>query len=120
MASFPNYVKYMPMDTGEKINAIVIRSEMEKSVPKQRRSQHSPMVEISINMYFDNKEQYQRFEDWFFDDVNAGVSFFDFKHPRTGLTVQARFIGGELGDLQRLGTQRGTFAMGAKLEYLRA
>jgi hypothetical protein len=119
MAIFPSYVKYAPMDTGEKISSIVERSEMEKGLPKQRRNQTSPLVKIGMTLYFDSKENYQKFEDWFFNDINAGTSFFDFKHPRTGLTVQARIPSGELGELQRLGTAIGTFSMGIEFEYLK-
>lgn len=119
MATFPSYVKYAPMDTSEKIESIVLRSEMEKGVPKQRRNQSIPLVKIGMTLYFDSKETYQKFEDWFFDEVNAGVSFFDLKHPRTGLTVQARIPSGELGGLQRLGTAIGTFSMDVEFEYLR-
>lgn len=98
MAAFPN-VKFDWQDLGLKPEPVVERSEMERGVPKQRRIASDARVEVPITVRHDTKAEALAFEDWFYEDINAGQDWFNWTHPMTGAVVQARVVGGELGQL---------------------
>jgi len=53
--------------------------------------------------------------------TSAGAAFFDLVHPRTGATVQARVLGGDIGQVRPLGTRAGSrYARSFQLEYVRS
>ncbi len=99
MAAFPD-VKFDWRDLSEAPDSVVDRTEMERGIPKQRRIASDARVEIPMTLLFDTKVEAAAFEDWFYEDINAGQDFFDFTHPRTGVVVQARVVQGTLGKLQ--------------------
>jgi hypothetical protein len=119
MAAFPSGNKIL-METGEAPASVVIRSEMERGVPKQRRIAADAMVTVPISVFFYTKQQAADFETWFYTTINGGVDFFDFTDPRTGVVVQARVVGGELGELVPMSANYTMSRRSMTLEYLRS
>lgn len=119
MAAFPN-VKFNFTDLSEAPEPVVERSEMERSIPKQRRKASDARVECQITVLFDTKTEAAAFEDWFFDEINAGQDWFDWTHPRTLAVVQARVVGGELGALKFQQQTLQASSRTLKLEYWRS
>ncbi|XHS78496.1 hypothetical protein ACFJGW_00565 [Burkholderiaceae bacterium UC74_6] len=99
-ASFPPNVKYGWKDLQDDPASVVERSEMERGLPKQRRIASDVLMTTSITVYHNTKAEADAFEDWFYDDINAGQDWFDFTHPRRGTVIQVRIVGGKLGPLQ--------------------
>lgn len=120
MAAFPAYVKIIWPDTLEQATPVVARSDVERGIARQRRIAADSVVSVSLNLLFEVKERYAEFEDWFYSatGANAGAGWFDLTHPRTGATVQARVVGGQLGQLRRLGERM--LAMPITIEYVRS
>lgn len=119
MATFPPDLKIL-FDTSEAPAPVVIRSEMERGVPKQRRIAADALVTMPISVIFFTKQQAADFEDWFYTDIGGGADFFDFTDPRTGVVVQARVVGGELGPLVPLRENYNLSRRSMTLEYVRS
>lgn len=98
MATFPT-AKFDWQDLSLAPGSVVERSEMERGVPKQRRIASDARVEVAITVMHDTKAEALAFEDWFYDEINAGQDWFDWPHPMTGTVHQARVVNGELGPL---------------------
>lgn len=124
MATFPTYVKCVVGTYEEDRAPVVLRSEMERSVPKQRRMASDTMTTVKLTMQFASVAQNDAFELWFDSQIGSGTDWFSWTHPRTGAVVQARVVGGVLGPLRpvhgtwRAGLQR--CRRDATLEYLRS
>lgn len=119
MAAFPD-VKFDWRDLGEDPQSVVERTEMERGIPKQRRVNSDARVEVPITVYFDSKAEVTDFEDWFYVDINAGQDWFDIPHPRTGVVVQARVVGGKLGPLSYLNRTLEKSKRSLTIEYWRS
>jgi hypothetical protein len=120
MATFPTYVDIAWADTAEQPASVVMRSEMERSVPKQRRMASDTMVTVPVTLYFRTKQNATDFEDWVYTQIGGGADWFAWTNPRTGATVQARIVGGDIGALKP-GSRAWTFAeRSLQLEYLRS
>jgi hypothetical protein len=120
MATFPTYVKLGWQDTSEAAQPIVERTEMERGVPKQRRTQSDVLVQMPVTLYFLTAADATSFETWFYTDINAGADWFSFTSLRTGGTLQVRIVGGDMGKL--VPAQR-TWARSQRtltLEYLKS
>lgn len=98
MAAFPANLKVL-IGTSETATPVVMRSEMERGVAKQRRISADSIVSIPIEVMFFTKQEAADFETWFYDEINGGADFFDWTDPRTATVVQARIVGGALGAL---------------------
>jgi len=98
MAAFPTYVK-LALGPSEERASMVMRSEMERGVPQQRRMASDALVAVSVTLYFPKPADVTNFMQWFDTQTGSGALYFDFTHPRTGAVVQARFVGGQLGPL---------------------
>jgi hypothetical protein len=97
MAAFPSTVKFGWRDLQETPEPVVERAEMERGIPKQRRINSDVRMELELTLHFDTKAELAAFETWFFTTIKGGQDFFDFVHPASGTTVQARAKGGALG-----------------------
>lgn len=120
MASFPTGMRYDWRDMSETPDAVVERTAMERGIPKQRRTASDARVEVAITLHFDSAAEITDFETWFYTTVHAGQDFFDWTHPRTGATVQARVVGGELGALKYLRRTLDRATRPLKIEYWRS
>lgn len=122
MASFPSYVQIAVGSMTEDRATVVLRSEMERGVPKQRRIASDTMVSMPVTLLFKTAADHDNFEHWFDSQIGSGTDWFSFTHPRTGAVVQARFVGGKLGALTPMsGTWKfGRLQRSATLEYLRS
>lgn len=119
MATFPSYVKLGWRDTAEKPTPVVLRSEMEKGLARQRRVAADSVVTVPVTAYFDTAADSLAFETWFFGDVGAGAAWFDFTLPRSGAVTQARVVGGDIGQLKPA-TKNWAFSERTfQLEYVR-
>lgn len=124
MAVFPTDVKCVMGDYDEDRAPAVLRSEMDRGVPKQRRMSSDVMVTVRVTLQFNSSAHNDTFETWFDSQIGAGTDWFSWTHPRTKSVVQARIVGGQLGPLKPL---HGTWRTGlqrcrreATFEYLRS
>jgi hypothetical protein len=119
MAAFPSAHKIL-IETSEAPASVVIRSEMERGIPKQRRIAADALVTVPISVIFFTKQEAADFEDWFYNDISAGADFFDWTDPRTGVDVEARIVGGQLGELVPLRENYTMSRRSMTLEYVRS
>lgn len=99
MATFPSYVKLGWRDSGEAAAPVVARSEMERGVAKQRRTQADTVVTVPLTAFFVSDADATSFETWVYTTINGGMDWFDFTSLRTGGTVSARIVSGDIGTL---------------------
>ena len=120
METFPNYVKVL-VGASEQPKPVVIRSEMERGVPKQRRISSDTMVTVPVNLYFETPQNASDFESWVYSNIGGGADWFTWVNPRTGSNVQARIVGGDIGSLKSMtGTWSGMSTRSLNIEYLRS
>lgn len=121
MATWPTTgFRYDWRDLTETPESVVERSQMERGVPKQRRVASDARVEVQVTLHFDTASQVAAFETWFYDVIDAGQDWFDWVHPRTGATLQAHIVNGELGALSYLAPTLGWAKRTLRLEYWRS
>jgi hypothetical protein len=120
MATFPNYVKLGWRDTAEQPAPVVLRSEMDRGIAKQRRVSADTVVTVPVTAYFDSATDSANFETWVYTTIHGGADWFDFTLPRTGATVQARIVNGDIGALQPTNKTWAYSQRQFKLEYVRA
>lgn len=119
MATFPTYVKIL-IGSSESPKSVVMRSEMERGVPKQRRLSSDSMVTVPVDLFFETAQYAYDFEDWFYSEIGGGTDWFDWVNPRSKTTVQARIVGGEIGALTpATGVWSGFTTRKINLEYVR-
>jgi hypothetical protein len=121
MATLPSYVKLGWRDGSERATPVVLRSEMERGVAKQRRIAADAVVTQTITLYFLTTADSLAFEAWFYSAAggNAGAAWFDMKLPRVGV-VSARVVGGDLGTLKPLTSFWAACERSVQIEYVRA
>ncbi|TXI23131.1 MAG: hypothetical protein E6Q67_04950 [Roseateles sp.] len=119
MAVFPPNTKFDWQDLALTPESIVQRSEMERGIPKQQRTQSDARVEVQMTVHHDTKAEAAAFEDWFFDDLMGGQGWFDWTHPVTGTVVQARVVDGQLGPLKFAQPTLQASSRSFKIEYWR-
>lgn len=69
----------------------ILRSQTDKGPAKLRRRTTANVYNMSFMMTL-TPAQVDILEDFYYDDIFSGALQFDFVHPRTGITVQARFV----------------------------
>jgi hypothetical protein len=119
MATFPAWVKLGWREAGETPTPVVARSEMERGLPRQRRTAADSLVSVPVTAYFDTAAESLAFESWFFGDALAGADWFNFTLPRTGQVVQARVVGGDIGTLKPTNKTWAYSERSFQLEYVR-
>lgn len=120
MATWPTCPVVLLEGHSEQHAQIAERSEMDRGVPKQRRTQSDVVVTLPLNLLFRTDADANSFEDWYYASTGAaaGASSFDWTHPRTGVLYQARVVANSLGPLTPLG--RGISRRTIQIEYLKA
>lgn len=117
MATFPHSLCGIRQDGhGEQHAPMVLRSDMERGIPKQRRAGADVLVRVPCSLVFRSAADAAAFEAWFYAD---GMGWFDFTLPRTGAVVQARIIGGDIGTLSPLTPAWNASERSVVLEYVR-
>jgi hypothetical protein len=119
MATLPAYVK-VGFPLGEEPTSVVMRSEMDRGVAKQRRIAADTVVTEEVTLHFVTKQNSIDFETWVKTDIDAGTSFFDWVDLRTGATLQARIVEGKLGALTPATVNWAYSQRKVKLEWVRA
>lgn len=119
MATFPSYVKF-EWRTAEEPAPVVLRSEMERGVAKQRRIAADTTVKQPLTLLFDSDAAATNFENWVYTDIGGGADWFDFTSPRTGGTVSARIVGGDIGRLEPAVRTWARSMRQITIEYVRA
>ena len=119
MATLPAYVK-IGFPQAEEAASVVMRSEMERGIAKQRRIAADAVVTQEVTLYFNTKQNSIDFETWVKTDIDAGTSFFDWTDLRTGSTLQVRIVEGKLGALTPATVNWAYSQRKVKLEWVRA
>jgi hypothetical protein len=120
MAAFPTDIKFEWRDFGEEAESVVLRTEMERGVPKQRRVKSDAMVTMQLTMNFKTKAALAAFETFFWTTTKAGQDWFTMTHPRNGSTINARFAGGKMGSVRHLTVNLENTTVTSQIEYLRS
>jgi len=120
MPAFPAYARIQTGDYSEQAAAALVRTEVERGIPRQRRTASDTMVTVSLTVVFNSKEDAASFETWFYNDAKAGASWFDWKDPRTGTVRSARIVNGDIGALVPLRGGFGLSQRAFKIEYVRS
>jgi hypothetical protein len=119
MADFPSYAKFVLSAYAEEDeDPSVLRTEMERGIPVERVINKDIMQKISGTILFLNDEDIERFETWFFDEIER-IGWFNLRHPRTRQMIRARFIGGKRGQLMPTTGGFGIAQRSIELEYMR-
>jgi len=118
VATFPTYVTVLLDGHTESHAPIADRTEMDRGVPKQRRTQSDVLVTFALTLLFLSTTDAEAFETWYYGDAAAGGAYFDFTHPRTGALLSARVVANSLGALTVLGMGRARRTI--QIEYLKA
>jgi hypothetical protein len=105
MATWPIYAKPISDGYSETPAPIADRGEMDRGVPKQRRTQSDVVITVAMTLLFLTTADAEAFEDWYYSNSGAaaGAASFDWTHPRTGTLYQARVVANSLGLVQPFG-----------------
>lgn len=119
MPTFPTYVKLGWRDTAEHPAPVMLRTPMERGIPRHRRIAADSLVSVPVTAYFDSAADSLAFDSWFFGEAEAGAAWFDFTLPRTGQVVQARVVDGDIGQLKPATKNWAFSERSFQLEYIR-
>lgn len=118
MASLPSYVCIEQGGWSEAASPSVERTEMERGPAKQKRLNTRRQPKVTATFVFRSAADAIAFEDWY-DDVIYTIDWFTMTHPLRGTQIQARFVGGDIGELVPRGRGFGVSSRQVTLEYLR-
>lgn len=117
MATFPHNLCDIRQDGhAEQHQPIMLRTEMERGVARQRRQSADSRISVPCTLVFRSASAAAEFEAWYYAE---GYAWFDFTLPRTGAVVQARIIGGDIGALSPLTPAWNASERSVVLEYVR-
>ncbi len=105
MAAWPVYAKPISDGYSETHAPIASRSDMDRGIPKQRRTQSDVVVTVAMTLLFLTTTDAEAFEAWYYSNSGAaaGMLAFDWTHPRTGILYPARVVANSLGPVQPFG-----------------
>ena len=117
MAAFPA-VKHYADSFKESRGTALRRTPMETGPAKQALHQSRVLITVSMKLAFFSKAEFDSFMTFFTTTVKQGADWFDWTHPRSGATLQARFVGGqELGAVDHLRATLDLIDLPILLEY---
>jgi hypothetical protein len=119
MPAFPHHLCTILHAGGERAAPVVLRSEVERGIPRQRRAAADTLVQVSLQLGFETAQASADFDAWFYGEALAGAAWFDFTNPRTNAVVQARVVGGDLGGLTPLAEAYRVAERSIEIEYVR-
>ena len=94
MATFPTYAKILLAGYSEEADYGVLRTEMDGGVARQRARWTKPIVTRTAQIKVRNRAGKTSFDAWMRDDLNGGVSWFDYRED--GVIKKARIVGGKV------------------------
>ncbi|PPT26886.1 hypothetical protein [Xanthomonas arboricola] len=118
MASFPSYAGVLYDTVRSSFDAAVLRTEMERGVPKQRVLNSRVLMKLSMTLDFATPADAMAFEGWYFGVIRR-IGWFDFVHPLSGAALQVRFEGGAIGELRPADGADRPWQRDVVVEYLR-
>lgn len=118
MATLPSYVCIEQGGWSEAASPSVERVEMDRGPAKQRLVNSRRFPQVTATFVFKSRADAIAFEDWYDYDI-LGIGWFDMIHPLRGTTIQARFVGGDIGELTPRGRGFDVSSRTVTLEYLR-
>lgn len=117
MATFPHNLCGIRQDGhAEQHTPVVLRSEVERGMPRQRRTSADAVVSVPCTLVFRSAAAAAEFEAWYYAE---GFGWFDFTLPRTGAVVEARIVGGDIGGLTPITPTWNASERSITLEYRR-
>lgn len=117
MATFPHNLCGIRQDGhAEQHTPVVLRSEVERGMPRQRRTSADARVSVPCTLVFRSAAAAAEFEAWYYAE---GFGWFDFTLPRTGAVVEARIVGGDIGGLTPITPAWNASERSITLEYIR-
>lgn len=117
MATFPHNLCGIRQDGHAEQHApVVLRSEVERGTPRQRRTSADALVSVPCTLVFRSAAAAAEFEAWYYAE---GSGWFDFTLPRTGAVVRARIVGGDIGGLTPITPAWNASERTLTLEYIR-
>ena len=96
MATFPTYACVQLDGYQEKSDYLVLRSDMDSGVAKQRPRRSLPIVTREVKVKIANKTDKASFDEWIRTDINGGTGWFDYIDPINNVTKQGRIVNGEV------------------------
>lgn len=118
MADLPSYVVVRMAGYSEEVDPSVERIEMERGMAKQVVKNSRVVVSLQVSLLMATTQQSEDFLDWYCDVIGR-VGFFNMRHPRTGQTISARFVGGNIGTLRSVSGTDHLWQRDVVVEYLR-
>lgn len=92
MADWPSTLPAPAINTFKEVPPDnLIRSSMDKGPDKVRRRTTANISPVSFSLKL-TSTQVQTLDDFYRTTINSGADEFTYTHPRTGLSVTARFI----------------------------
>jgi hypothetical protein len=118
MATWPTYARLQLPGTTEEETKIVARTEMERGVPRTRRTASDPLVTVSATILFRTRQEENDFRAWYYSSTGAaaGAAWFEWVDPRTNTFRQTRIA--ELGQAMPLAALWAVSSRQCKLEYV--
>lgn len=118
MADFPAHLKLDLSGYGEGEDPSVLRTEMERGVPKERLINSDVMAKLKGTVLFLTKQDIEDFDTWYFDTIKR-IGWFNIRHPRTRQILSVRLIAGKRGELTAIKAGFGIASRALEMEYLR-
>lgn len=120
MAALPSYVKFQLPGASEQPSDIVIRSSVERGIPRTRRTSSDVMMTLSVKLLFLSLAESFAFRDWYYSPTGgaAGAAWFDWVDPRTGLKRSVRFVSSSMGAVLALAGSFRVSEQSCSIEYI--
>lgn len=118
MAAFPSYIEIMFDGYAEEFDPEIERTEMERGPAKQAIRNTHVQQKLKATLLFKSAADVAAFEAWYFDTIQR-IGYFELVHPRTKVTVSARFENASIGTLVPLTTQFRVASRQVVFEYMR-
>ena len=118
MTQLPANTKVLMAGMVDSWEPAVERTEMERSVPKQRLVNSQVLAKLKVGLYFKDSTAADEFDDWYFSTITR-IGWFEIRHPRNGKLLTVRFEGGSVGELMLIDESAFDSTRQVVLEYLR-
>lgn len=118
MASLPSYVVIRMSNWSETIKPNIESTEMERGPDKYRRLNSRATMRMKCSLLFGSTADDLAFLDWYFNVIKE-VGYFAMTHPRTGQSIQARFLQADIGEARSISGTDHLWQRDTTIEYRR-